>query len=197
MLVALGSVIARLDLAAGRAARLLRRSLAGQPHQDRADSAEPRPDPRSQRRCRSPECALLSARAHARAGPDIDATLRALAALGLLDNDGYPEPEEVIRGRRIFEAVPVKLQLTTRSSRASPRVRTNSGRGDPPAPDALLPARCEQRARDRLRRRDQRGGQETRSTWTDYAGTTLTGKSGVERAYEKQLHGRAGFSNCS
>ena len=26
----------------------------------------------------------------------------------------------------------------------------------------------------------------------DYAGTTLTGKSGVERAYEKELHGRAG-----
>ena len=36
-----------------------------------------------------------------------------------------------------------------------------------------------------------------RSTSNDYAGTTLTGKSGVERAYEKELHGSAGSSSCS
>src|SRR4051794_4742040 len=43
---------------------------------------------------------------------DIDATLVGLAQLGLLDNADFPSLKKEIRSRRIFEAVPVKLQLT-------------------------------------------------------------------------------------
>jgi len=43
---------------------------------------------------------------------DIDATLVGLSKLGLLDNADFPSLKKDIRSRRIFEAVPVKLQLT-------------------------------------------------------------------------------------
>src|SRR5687767_8585619 len=43
---------------------------------------------------------------------DIDATLVGLAKLGLLDNADFASLKKDIRSRRIFEAVPVKLQLT-------------------------------------------------------------------------------------
>ena len=43
---------------------------------------------------------------------DIDATLVGLSKLGLLDNADFASLKKDIRGRRSFEAVPVKLQLT-------------------------------------------------------------------------------------
>ena len=84
-----------------------------------------------------------------------------LAQLGLLDNADIPEPEEghsrpaQLRGRAGQAAAHRRGARALR--RPPPRV---SGRRDPAAPDALLPARRQQRARDRLRRRDQRGRQE-------------------------------------
>jgi len=44
--------------------------------------------------------------------PDLDTTLKGLASLGLFGADDIPALKKDIRGRRSFEAVPVKLQLT-------------------------------------------------------------------------------------
>lgn len=124
---------------------------------------------------------------------DIDATLRGLAALGLLDNADIPSLTKDIRSRRSFEAVPVKLQLNEREL-----ARFAARRHDYPGVDI----------RPRLTRYYPLGASsvhaigyvgaiseedEKRLDISDYAGTTLTGKSGVERAYEQELHGRAGF----
>jgi penicillin-binding protein 2 len=125
--------------------------------------------------------------------PDIDATLKGLAALGLLDNADIPTLKKEIRGRRSFEAVPVKLQLNDQElARFAARQHEYPG----------------VEIRPRLTRYYPLGVSSVHATGyvgaiseddekllnlDDYAGTTLTGKSGVERAYEKQLHGRAGF----
>jgi penicillin-binding protein 2 len=125
--------------------------------------------------------------------PDIDATLNGLAALGLLDNADIPSLKKDIRSRRIFEAVPVKLQLTeTELARFAARQHEYPG----------------VEIRPRLTRYYPLGvssvhaigyvgaiSEEDKKVldMDNYAGTTLTGKSGVERAYEKELHGSAGF----
>jgi penicillin-binding protein 2 len=124
---------------------------------------------------------------------DIDATLKGLASLRLLDNADIPSLKKDIRGRRSFEAVPVKLQLTDEElARFAARQHEYPG----------------VEIRPRLTRYYPLGASSVHAIgyvgaiseddeklldMADYAGTTLTGKSGVERAYEKQLHGRAGF----
>ncbi len=123
---------------------------------------------------------------------DIDATLVGLAELGLLDNADFPSLKKDIRSRRIFEAVPVKLQLTDEEL-----ARFAARRYQFPGVEI----------RPRLTRYYPLGAssvhaigyvgaisEEDEKTLdlTEYAGTTLTGKSGVERAYERELHGRAG-----
>jgi penicillin-binding protein 2 len=123
---------------------------------------------------------------------DIDATLVGLAQLGLLDNADFPSLKKDIRSRRIFEAVPVKLQLTDQEL-----ARFAARRYQFPGVEI----------RPRLTRYYPLGAssvhaigyvgaisEEDEKTLdlTQYAGTTLTGKSGVERAYERELHGRAG-----
>lgn len=123
---------------------------------------------------------------------DIDATLIGLAQLGLLDNADFPSLKKDIRSRRIFDAVPVKLQLTDKEL-----ARFAARRYQFPGVEI----------RPRLTRYYPLGAssvhaigyvgaisEEDEKTLdlTEYAGTTLTGKSGVERAYERELHGRAG-----
>ena len=123
---------------------------------------------------------------------DIDATLIGLAQLGLLDNADFPSLKKDIRSRRIFEAVPVKLQLTDEEL-----ARFAARRYQFPGVEI----------RPRLTRYYPLGAssvhaigyvgaisEEDEKTLdlNEYAGTTLTGKSGVERAYERELHGRAG-----
>jgi penicillin-binding protein 2 len=123
---------------------------------------------------------------------DIDGTLSGLAALGLLDNADIPAVKKDIRSRRIFEAVPVKLQLTEEElARFAARrhlfqgveIRPRLTRYYPLGPSSVhaigyVGAISED--------------DEKRLDLAEYAGTTLTGKSGVEKAYEKELHGRAG-----
>jgi penicillin-binding protein 2 len=123
---------------------------------------------------------------------DIDATLIGLAQLGLLDNADFPSLKKDIRSRRIFEAVPVKLQLTDEEL-----ARFAARRYQFPGVEI----------RPRLTRYYPLGAssvhaigyvgaisEEDEKTLdlTEYAGTTLTGKAGVEKAYERELHGRAG-----
>lgn len=124
---------------------------------------------------------------------DVDATLGGLAALHLLENVDIPNLRKDIRGRRSFDAVPVKLQLTEQEL-----ARFAARRHDFPGVEI----------RPRLTRYYPLGvssvhaigyvgaiseEDKKRLNIDDYAGTTLTGKSGVERAYEQELHGRAGF----
>lgn len=123
---------------------------------------------------------------------DIDATLIGLAQLGLLDNADFPSLKKDIRSRRVFEAVPVKLQLTDEElARFAARryqfpgvdIRPRLTRYYPLGPSAVhaigyVGAISEE--------------DEKTLDLKEYAGTTLTGKAGVEKAYERELHGRAG-----
>ena len=124
---------------------------------------------------------------------DIDATLNGLADLGLVAAADIPALKKDIRARRSFDAVPVKLQLTETEL-------------------AIFAARRHQfpgvEIQPRLTRYYPLGStgvhaigyvgaiseeDKKRLNIEDYAGTTLTGKSGVERAYEDDLHGRTGY----
>ncbi len=123
---------------------------------------------------------------------DIDATLVGLAELGLLDNADFPSLKKDIRSRRSFEAVPVKLQLTDEElARFAARryqfpgleIRPRLTRYYPLGPSSVhaigyVGAISEE--------------DEKTLDLNEYAGTTLTGKAGVEKAYERELHGRAG-----
>jgi penicillin-binding protein 2 len=124
---------------------------------------------------------------------DLDATLAGLAELDLIDKADIPRLRRDIRGRRSFDAVPVKLQLNEEElARFAARQHEFEG----------------VEIRPRLTRYYPLGvssvhaigyvgaiSEEDKKLLTidDYAGTTLTGKSGVERAYEKELHGHTGF----
>lgn len=124
---------------------------------------------------------------------DVDATLQGLESLGLIAAADIPALKKDIRARRSFDAVPVKLQLTE-------------------AELAIFAARRHQfpgvEIQPRLTRYYPLGStgvhaigyvgaiseeDKKRLNLDDYAGTTLTGKSGVERAYESELHGRTGY----
>lgn len=125
--------------------------------------------------------------------PDLDATLAGLASLGLLDEAELPALKKDIRSRRSFDAVPIKLQLTDEElARFAARQHHYPG----------------VEVRPRLTRYYPLGASGVHAlgyvgaiseadkkvlNMEDYAGTTLTGKTGVERAYERELHGRAGF----
>jgi penicillin-binding protein 2 len=124
---------------------------------------------------------------------DIDGTLLGLAKLGLLDNADFASLKKDIRGRRSFEAVPVKLQLTDEEL-----ARFAARRYQFPGVEI----------RPRLTRYYPLGASSVHAIGyvgaiseedekaldlNEYAGTTLTGKSGVEKAYERELHGRAGL----
>jgi penicillin-binding protein 2 len=125
--------------------------------------------------------------------PDLEGTLKQLAELNLIEDTDIPRLLKDIRGRRPFEAVPVKLQLTEEEL-ATFAVR----RQDFPGIEI----------RPRLTRYYPLGSSAVHAlgyvsaiseedkkvlNMEEYAGTTLTGKSGVERAYEKELHGVTGF----
>jgi penicillin-binding protein 2 len=124
---------------------------------------------------------------------DVEATLHGLERLGLIAAADIPALKKDIRARRSFDAVPVKLQLTE-------------------AELAIFAARRHQfpgvEIQPRLTRYYPLGStgvhaigyvgaiseeDKKRLNLDDYAGTTLTGKSVVERAYESQLHGRTGY----
>jgi penicillin-binding protein 2 len=125
--------------------------------------------------------------------PDVDATLERLAVLGLLDREDLPNLKRDIRGRRSFDAVPIRLQLNEVELAKFAARRHNY-----PGVDV----------RPRLTRYYPLGVSSVHAAgyvgaiseedkkvlnMDDYSGITLTGKSGVERAYEHELHGSAGF----
>ncbi len=124
---------------------------------------------------------------------DIDATLNGIAEIGLIDKESIPIIKRDLRVRRSFDAVPIKLQLTENElARFAARrhqfpgveIRPRLTRYYPLA-DSSVHAIGYVGA---ISEEDKK-----RLNLDDYAGTTLTGKNGVEYAYESQLHGKAGF----
>jgi penicillin-binding protein 2 len=124
---------------------------------------------------------------------DVGATLAGLSALGLLDNVDIPSLRKDIRGRRSFEAVPVRLQLTEeelarfaarRHNFPGVEIRPRLTRYYPLGPSSVHAIGYV----GAISEDDKKT-----LNMDDYAGTALTGKSGVERAYESELQGRAGY----
>ena len=125
--------------------------------------------------------------------PDIDATLQALANLQLLDREDLPLLKRDILRRRSFEAVPVKLSLND-----DELARFAVRRQDFPGVEI----------KPRLSRRYPLGVSGVHAIGyvgiiseadqkvldaDEYAGTALVGKAGVEKRYESELHGKAGY----
>lgn len=123
---------------------------------------------------------------------DLDATLAALAELDLVEPSDIPRLRKEIRSRRSFDSVSVKLQLSE-----AELARFAARRHDFPGVE-IVP---------RLTRYYPLGSSSVHAIgyvaaiseedeksldMARYAGTTLTGKSGVERAYERELHGEPG-----
>jgi penicillin-binding protein 2 len=125
--------------------------------------------------------------------PDLEDTLRRLVDVQLLEADDYERTLKTVRNRRSFEAVPIRLQLSEEEL-----ARFAVRRLDFPGVDV----------RPRLTRHYPLAGssvhalgyvaaisekdQETIDR-ANYAGTTLIGKLGVERAFEDELHGETGY----
>ena len=125
--------------------------------------------------------------------PDLNDTLKRLAALGLIDADEVTETKHMILARRSFDTVPVKLRLTdeeigrfavhrfefpgvdlaTRQTRHYPY-------GELGVHALGYVAAISEQDLDHIDR-------------TAYTGTTLIGKLGVEASYETPLHGRNGY----
>jgi penicillin-binding protein 2 len=123
---------------------------------------------------------------------DIDATLLGLAKLGLLDNADFPSLKKDIRSRRSFEAVPVKLQLTDEElARFAARRYQFPGVEIRPRLTRYYPLGASSVHAIGYVGAISEDDEKTLDL-NEYAGTTLTGKSGVEKAYERELHGRAG-----
>jgi penicillin-binding protein 2 len=123
---------------------------------------------------------------------DIDATLVGLAQLGLLDNADFPSLKKDIRSRRSFEAVPVKLQLTDQElARFAARRYQFPGVEIRPRLTRYYPLGASSVHAIGYVGAISEDDEKTLDL-NEYAGTTLTGKSGVEKAYERELHGHAG-----
>jgi penicillin-binding protein 2 len=125
--------------------------------------------------------------------PDLPDTLKRLVGLGLMPAEDYERMLRTIKARRSFESVPIRLQL---SEEELARFAVN--RPDFPGVEV----------RPRLTRYYPLGGtgvhalgyvaaiseqDQERIDTANYAGTTLIGKLGIERAYEDDLHGETGY----
>ncbi|RPI12749.1 MAG: penicillin-binding protein 2 [Lysobacterales bacterium] len=124
--------------------------------------------------------------------PDVEDTLARLVGIGLLPEEDVERTMRAIKARRSFDAVPIRLQL---SEEELARFAVN--RPDFPGVEV----------RPRLTRHYPKGGtgvhaigyvaaiseqDQERIDVPNYAGTTLIGKLGIERAYEEDLHGQTG-----
>jgi penicillin-binding protein 2 len=125
--------------------------------------------------------------------PDLADTLQRLAKLKLLDPDDIEPLRRIIRSRRVFDSVPIKLRLSDeeigrfavhRYEFQGVELRARQTRHYPYGELGVhalgyVAAVSE----DDLYRIDKPG----------YAGTTLIGKLGVESSYETRLHGLNGY----
>jgi penicillin-binding protein 2 len=128
--------------------------------------------------------------------PDVDATLERLVEIGVLDADDLVDTAKLVRSRRSFESVPIRLRLTDeeiarfavhRFEFPGVDIVTRLTRFYPHGEHAVhalgYVAAISENDVNRLEKEDQLG---------KYAGTSLIGKLGIEASYEKQLHGSDG-----
>ncbi len=125
--------------------------------------------------------------------PDLVAALKGLAMIGLVPEDEIEDVQRLVRSRRAFEAVPIRLRLTEeqianfavhRHQFPGVDIQARSTRAYPYGALAVhalgyVGAISESDL--------------TRIDRSAYAGTTLIGKLGVEAARESELHGKNGF----
>ena len=125
--------------------------------------------------------------------PDLDQTLVNLARLNLVDREEIPALKKDIRSRRPFDPVPVKLQLSEEElARFAVRqqdfpgveIRWRMARVYPLGASAMHAIGYV----SAISVDDQKN-----IDLDAYEGTTLIGKSGVERAFENELHGVKGY----
>jgi penicillin-binding protein 2 len=125
--------------------------------------------------------------------PNLRRSLRGLVRLGLLQQDDIPELIRTIKSRRTFDSVPIRLHLSDEEvARFAVRQYEFPGVDISPRearwyPEGSLAV-------------DAMGYVGTISESdlahidrAAYAGTAVIGKTGVEAAFEKQLHGTNGF----
>jgi penicillin-binding protein 2 len=123
---------------------------------------------------------------------DLDATLAGLAALNLVESADIPRLRKDIRSRRSFDSVAVKLQLTEEElARFAARRHNFPGVEVVPRLTRYYPlASSSVHAIGYVAAISEED--EKNLDMARYAGTALTGKSGVEQAYESELHGHPG-----
>ncbi len=123
----------------------------------------------------------------------LDATLTALVDIGLLRSEDVANIRRTVLLHKVYESVPVKLQLTEeemavfavhRHQFTGVDIRTRLARHYPLGATAVHAIGYVSAINEQdLKQIDS----------AEYAGTSLIGKLGVEGAYEQQLHGRPGF----
>ncbi len=123
----------------------------------------------------------------------LDATFAALVNIGLLRPDEVANIKRTVLLHKVYESVPVKLQLTEqemavfavhRYQFTGVDIRTRLARHYPLGETAVHAIGYVSAINEQdLKQIDS----------AEYAGTSLIGKLGVEGAYEKELHGRPGF----
>ena len=128
--------------------------------------------------------------------PDLDATLRRLIEINVLPADDLDETRRLVRSRRGFESVPIRLRLTDediarfavhRFEFPGVDIATRLTRFYPHGEHAVhalgYVAAISEDDVKKLEKED---------LLAKYAGTSLIGKLGIEASYEKQLHGTDG-----
>ena len=128
--------------------------------------------------------------------PDIEATLKRLIEIGVLPLDDLDETSKLVKSRRSFESVPIRLRLTDeeiarfavhRFEFPGVDIATRLTRFYPHGAHAVhalgYVAAISERDVKRLDKEKQ---------LTKYAGTSLIGKLGIEASFEKELHGTDG-----
>jgi penicillin-binding protein 2 len=123
----------------------------------------------------------------------VDATLASLVTIGLLRHEEVANIRRTIFLHKVYESVPIKLQLNEdemalfavhRYQFAGVDIRTRLARHYPLGETAVHAIGYVSAINEQdLKQIDS----------AEYAGTSLIGKLGVEGAYEQQLHGTPGF----
>ncbi len=128
--------------------------------------------------------------------PDVAATLKRLIEIGVLPADDLEDTAKLVRSRRSFESVPIRLRLTDeeiarfavhRFEFPGVDIATRLTRFYPHGEHAVhavgYVAAISENDVKRLEKEEE---------LAKYAGTSLIGKLGIEQAFEKQLHGTDG-----
>jgi penicillin-binding protein 2 len=123
----------------------------------------------------------------------LDAALTELGAIGLLRREEIPSIKRTILLHKVYESVPIKLQLNDEEMALFAIHRFQfSGVDIRPRLARHYPLRdVAVHAIGYVSAINEQDMKQIDSA--EYAGTSLIGKLGVEAAYEKQLHGKPGF----